>query len=115
MVLNKKQYTIQQVSLMLEVPKTTLRFWESALEGLIDPVRTRGRQRRYNEEHLSIINKVKTMREDGKTIVKIKKQLEGGENPKSGSKENPNIDFLANKVAEFVKTEVGNYIKTALK
>ena len=100
---------------MLEVPKPTLRFWESALEGVIDPVRTQGGQRRYSEDHISIINKIKAMREDGKTLVKIKEKLEGGEKPKNGSKESVDIDFLANKVAEFVKTEVGNYIKTALK
>jgi len=47
--------TIQQVSQKLDVPKPTLRFWEKEFEGILDPLRTNGRQRRYAPEHVAVI------------------------------------------------------------
>lgn len=106
MALNKKQYTIHQVSLMLEVPKPTLRFWESELGGIIDPIRTPGGQRRYNDKHVYIINNIKTMRENGKTLSEIKEKLKNTGKPESKSTGDINIDFLADRVSQLVKSEV---------
>jgi len=45
-------YTIQQLSVKLQIPNPTLRFWEKELKGIIIPLRTQGGQRRYSIENL---------------------------------------------------------------
>ncbi len=67
-------FTIQQVSTKLNIPKPTLRFWEKELDGILIPIRTLGKQRRYNLEHLAIIGMVRELREKGMGLAEIKKQ-----------------------------------------
>ena len=64
-------FTIQQISLKLDIPKSTLRFWEKELDGFILPIRTSGGQRRYGLEDLSIIGKVKELRTRGMSLTEI--------------------------------------------
>ena len=134
-------FTIQQVSTKLNIPKPTLRFWEKELDGIIVPHRTRGGQRRYALEHLTIIGKVKELREKGMSLPEIKRKLGKGQMSEAGSQTCPQrsrharhreaqprrtglrggrgsgdertdrIDLLAARVAEVVKAEVNRFFE----
>ena len=105
----KQLFTIQQLSLKLDIPKSTLRFWEKELDGIIVPTRTKGGQRRYALEHLAIIGKVKELREKGMSLVEIKRQIN---NTNKGDNSNSNrVDLLAARVAEVVKAEVNRFFE----
>jgi DNA-binding transcriptional MerR regulator len=122
--------TIQQVSQRLDVPKPTLRFWEREFVGILVPLRTNGGQRRYAQEHVSIIEEIKMLKKAGLSLIEIKRKLgkgiddsligrfddwgkrrDGGQmseagRQKSGSERTDGIGLLAERVAEVVKMEV---------
>jgi len=52
---------IGQVSNLVDVPIYTLRYWERALPGILIPLRTRGGQRRYNQETLQVVYRIKEL------------------------------------------------------
>ena len=70
--------TIQQVSQKLDVPKPTLRFWEREFVGILVPLRTNGRQRRYAPEHVSIIEEIKMLKKAGLSLAEIKRKVGKG-------------------------------------
>jgi DNA-binding transcriptional MerR regulator len=99
-------FTIQQISRKLNIPKPTLRFWEKELDGIIVPLRTPGGQRRYTQEHLSIIQKINRMRKQGMRLSEIKTRLN---NLNVGMKlPTTPVDFevLVERVTEVVKSEI---------
>lgn len=53
--------SIQEVSVLLKVPKPTLRFWEKELDGILVPLRTDGGQRRYTVENITVIEEIKKL------------------------------------------------------
>ena len=55
------QYRIQQVSKKIEVPRSTIRFWETEFPELIQPKRTNGGQRRYSDEDIHNLKEIKGM------------------------------------------------------
>ena len=95
---------------MLDIPKSTLRFWEAELDGTVVPLRTDGGQRRYNAEHISIISEIKRLRDEGLGLVEIKRKLNSGKENMNNSNSN-NIDQLADRVAEVVKREVHRFLE----
>ena len=103
-----KQFsTIQQVSQKLAVPKPTLRFWEKEFEGILVPLRTNGRQRRYAPEHVAVIKEIKLLKEAGLSLAEIKRKLGKGQMSESGRQGSGDgrtggIDLLAERVAEVV-------------
>ncbi len=101
-------FTISEVSRRLNIPKHTIRFWERVFEGLINPLRTKGGQRRFTPQHLILIQEIKELKEIRMSLSEIKKRLN-----ERLSKEvsNPNkIDQLATRVAEVVKTEIYHFL-----
>ena len=100
--------TIKQVSEITDIPPYTLRFWEKEFEGVLIPSRTNGGQRRYNEEHISVIENIKWLKKQGIHLSWIKEKL-------SNKKNHPNttgeIDLLAQRVGEIVKHEVYDFLK----
>ena len=50
---------IQEASQAIQVPRSTIRYWETAFPNLIRPNRTNGGQRRYSQNDLSILHKIK--------------------------------------------------------
>ena len=99
-------FTIQQISRKLNIAKPTLRFWEKELDGIIVPSRTPGGQRRYTQEHLSIIQKINRMRKQGMSLSEINSKL-NNRNPELTLPTNP-VDFeiLVERVTEVVKNEI---------
>ena len=103
--------TIQQVSQRLDVPKPTLRFWEKEFQGILVPLRTKGGQRRYAPEHVSVIEEIKKLKKKGLSLGEIKRELEKGQMLKAESRldrdvKTDEITLLAERVAEAVKMEV---------
>ncbi|MBW2662579.1 MAG: MerR family transcriptional regulator [Deltaproteobacteria bacterium] len=107
----KQLFTIQQLSFKLDIPKPTLRFWEKELDGIIVPIRTRGKQRRYNLEHLTIIGKVKELREKGMSLSEIKYKLGNSKKIRGNNSDSDTIDLLADHIAEIVKAGVYNFFE----
>jgi DNA-binding transcriptional MerR regulator len=107
-------FTIQQISLKLDIPKSTLRFWEKELGGFILPIRTSGGQRRYDLKDLSIIDKVKEFRTRGMSLTEIKTHLQPQTAGQDGAKQQQlgNIDLLAERVAEAIKAEIYKFLSS---
>jgi DNA-binding transcriptional MerR regulator len=104
--------TIQQISLKLDIPKSTLRFWEKELDGFILPLRTSGGQRRYSLEDLSIIRKVKEFRTRSISLTEIKNHLQTENQGVVKRQQLGKIDLLAERVAEVIKAEVYNFLSS---
>lgn len=67
-----KAYTIQEVSRRISVPQGTLRQWERDFSGLVVIPRTRQGSRFYTETEISLLMKIKQMREKnlGKEMIR---------------------------------------------
>ncbi|MBC8392232.1 MAG: UDP-N-acetylglucosamine 4,6-dehydratase (inverting) [Deltaproteobacteria bacterium] len=55
------RYRIQEVSEKLQIPKSTIRFWEKTFSNFIQPGRTNGRQRRYSDSDIDYLKKIKRL------------------------------------------------------
>jgi DNA-binding transcriptional MerR regulator len=66
-MMNKEQvlkaYTIQEVSKKIQIPPGTLRQWEKDLEGVLFIPRTKQGARYYTEYEISLLEKIKQMRD----------------------------------------------------
>ena len=72
-----KLYSISQVNALTGVPKPTLRFWENEFKDFIEPLRTPGNQRRYDERSVNTIRRINHLvKVEGFTIEGAKKKLE---------------------------------------
>ena len=71
----KSYYKIGEVSAMLDVPVTTLRFWEDTFEQL-DPFRTPKGTRKYRPEDVEMARLIRSMlRDKGYTVEAVKRNL----------------------------------------
>ncbi len=98
-------FTIGQVSKRLDVSCTTLRFWEKELGNILVPLRTNGGQRRYTEEHIETIRKIKMLRDTGHSLDQIKERMD----PKSSN----NCDSKA-EIVDRVASEIAQIVRMAL-
>lgn len=72
---NKSYYKIGEVSSMLDIPVSTLRFWEDTFEQL-DPFRTPGGTRKYRPEDVEMCKLIKhLLRDKGLSLEYAKKEL----------------------------------------
>ena len=113
---NEPLHSIQQLSTKLNIPKPTLRYWEKEFEGILQPLRTNGGQRRYAPEHVAVIKEIQNLKREGLSLVEIKRKLgeelmpeDRGQRPANGGTEG--IGHLAERVAEVVKIEVLKYFE----
>jgi DNA-binding transcriptional MerR regulator len=104
----EKLLSIEKVSLQLKIPKPTLRFWEKEFKEILVPLRTNGGQRRYTTENITVIEKIKELREEGKRLSEIKREIN---NSCKVSHELSAVNLLAERIAEVVKTEVYNFFE----
>lgn len=73
------EYKIQEVSKKLDVPKSTIRFWETEFPGLIQPARTSGGQRRYTESDVKNLTKIRELiRKKNKSVKQAREILTKG-------------------------------------
>ena len=70
-------YSISQVNALTGVPKPTLRFWEKEFKDYLEPQRTAGNQRRYDEQTVDTIRRINHLViVEGYTLEGAKKKLE---------------------------------------
>jgi MerR family transcriptional regulator/heat shock protein HspR len=101
--------TIQQASRITGIPPRTLRFWEKEFEGILSPSRTKGGQRRYNGEDISVIQRIKMLQEAGICLAGIRERVRNQE--KEWKMDSSRIDVLANRVAEVIRFELHNFFE----
>ena len=74
-MLTKSYYKIGEVSAMLNIPISTLRFWEDTFEQL-NPFRTPGGMRKYRPEDVEMCRLIKhLLRDKGYSLEYAKKEL----------------------------------------
>lgn len=105
----KQFLSISEVSKSLNIPKHTLRFWEKEFMGLFVPQRTKGGQRRFTVEDISLIEEIRKMRHNGISLTEIKNKLV--RHQKKDGFQLHRIDLLAHRVAEMVKAEVYDFLE----
>ncbi len=107
---SKQLLRIQEVSKKLKISKPTLRYWENELEDIIIPLRSQGGQRRYTNDHISIISEIKKLRDVGISLLEIKSTLENGGEKLNEIQNNDSMDRLTDKISEIIKKELYNYL-----
>jgi DNA-binding transcriptional MerR regulator len=75
LTIKKDWLTIGEVSELTGVPIHTLRFWESEFSTYFSPIRTNGRQRRYNEEAVDRVLNIKFLLKEEKYSIAGAKQV----------------------------------------
>jgi DNA-binding transcriptional MerR regulator len=104
-------FSIQQISQKCDVPKSTLRFWEKRLDPLFSPIRSPGGQRRYVQEHVDLIGRIKQLQADGLSLEDMRQALEQTLSPDPEPTEVVGLDRLADRVAGLVKEEVYRFLR----
>ncbi|MFB3924425.1 MAG: UDP-N-acetylglucosamine 4,6-dehydratase (inverting) [Syntrophales bacterium] len=75
----KVEYRIQEVSEKLEVPVSTIRYWETEFADVLKPKRTLGGQRRYTEEDLEQLMQIRELLHVRKrSIAQTRRLIKGG-------------------------------------
>ena len=73
---------IKEVSDRLNLPISTIRYWEREFEGILTPARTEKGQRRYSRKEIKTLETIKRLVHfEGKSIVEAKEFLEIRDNP----------------------------------
>lgn len=63
-------------SRLTDVEVHTIRYWEEEFQGLLDPIRTEGGQRRYGPEHIEMLLRVRSLlRDEMLTIPGARRRL----------------------------------------
>jgi len=75
MIIKKDWLTIGEVSELTGVPIHTLRYWESEFDSYFSPLRTSGRQRRYDELAVDRVLEIKTLLKDEKYSIAGARQV----------------------------------------
>ena len=74
---NSRLFSISQVNALTGVPKPTLRFWEKEFKDYLEPLRTPGNQRRYDEGTIENIKRIDHLvKVEGLTLEGAKRKLE---------------------------------------
>lgn len=107
-----KLLSILDVSRRTGLARHTLRFWEHEMNGILVPLRTKGRQRRYSAEHLCVIEEIKKLKADGLTLDDIRNEMHSRSRgqEKTGS-DADRIDLLADRIAEAVKSVIYSFFE----
>jgi len=72
-------YRIQEVAKKIDVPVSTIRYWQNEFTDFINPGKTDGGQRRYSDRDVSTLLKVKNMLyKNNKSIAQAKTLLRSG-------------------------------------
>lgn len=101
---NTVLYSISQVNALTGVGTPTIRKWESAFRDYLNVVRTKGGQRRFNQEAIEKIETLKQLiYEEGLSLEGARKRLELLEQGESDIDQNdPSIERLADMVTDLL-------------
>ena len=90
-LLDKKYYSISEVSELCSVKPHTLRFWESEFKTL-KPVTRKGNRRYYQKDDIQMIRKIQDLLyKEGLTIAGVKRKLSSGKKDQSSKESSENI------------------------
>jgi DNA-binding transcriptional MerR regulator len=101
-----RQMTIQQLSDQLQLPKSTLRFWEKKFQEYIGPERTPGGQRRYTVQHVLKFDQIKRLRERGQGIDEIKRSLRNGCYANGEQESTDQIKRISTRIGKIISDEL---------
>ena len=91
--IDKKYYSISEVSELCSVKPHTLRFWESEFKDL-KPITRKGNRRYYQKKDIKLIKKIQDLLyKEGLTISGVRKKL-------SSSKEDYSLNNSSEKILE---------------
>jgi DNA-binding transcriptional MerR regulator len=97
----QKNYGIGDISLRLNVPAYTLRYWEKEFKEFLNPQRSNGRRRIYGDYELSLLKRIRTLLWDEKySIAGARQKLRG---LLVDGKESEKQEILS-KIVDFIKT-----------
>jgi DNA-binding transcriptional MerR regulator len=72
-----KLFSIGQVNAITGIPKPTIRYWEKEFEGFLEPARTTGNQRRYDQTSIADLEKINYLvKVQGYTIDGARRKLD---------------------------------------
>ena len=91
LVLDKKYYSISEVSKLCSIKPHTLRFWESEFKSL-KPVTRKGNRRYYQKDDIQMIRKIQDLLyKEGLTIAGVKRKLSSGKKDNAANKSSQKI------------------------
>jgi DNA-binding transcriptional MerR regulator len=99
-------FTIHQTSQKCDVPRSTLRFWERRFSPFLNPIRSLGGQRRYSNEHLNIIARIKMLKKQGLGLDEVRHALTQDQVGFVKPAMVVGLEHLADRVAGLVRQEV---------
>jgi DNA-binding transcriptional MerR regulator len=100
---------IGEAARILEVETHTLRYWEKEFEFYLEPPRTAGRQRRYDELSLEKLGVIKRMlKDEGFSIAGARRKLaQSKENPEAETPHtDPSKDELYKNLLQRVRRDI---------
>ncbi|HHW10893.1 MAG TPA: MerR family transcriptional regulator [Firmicutes bacterium] len=85
-------YSIGQVCEKTGLTSRQIRYYES--QGLISPIRTQGKQRRFSAGHIERLLRIKALMNEKSSIKAVKEQLDAEEATGSEGATNDELSFL---------------------
>ncbi|MCC6477550.1 MerR family transcriptional regulator [bacterium] len=72
-----KLFSIGQVHAITGIPKPTIRYWEKEFEDYLEPLRTTGNQRRYDDKSIADLEKINYLvKVQGSTLDGARRKLD---------------------------------------
>ena len=100
-LIDKKYYSISEVSELCSVKPHTLRFWESEFKTL-KPSTRKGKRRYYQKDDIKMIRKIQDLlHKEGLTISGVKRKLSSG---KKGQSSNESSEKILEDLGELLKS-----------
>ncbi len=106
---NEKLYSIGQVHAITGIPKPTLRFWEKEFSTYLQPYRTPGNQRRYDDVAIQLIEKIdQLVHNEGYTLEGARRKLAAEEAAKEAAEaampgmEEARVTQLAETMSDYI-------------
>ncbi len=95
--------TIKEVSRQTGVPSHTLRFWESRFGEILQPPRTSGGQRRYDEKSIETVRLIRSLvYEQGMTLAGARREMEQRQGVKDAIQQKE-MEIILSEITELVR------------
>ena len=98
---------------MTDTPPHTLRFWEKQFEGILTPLRTKGGQRRYEREHVSLVERIKELKSRGASLSGIRMNLFHEE--KDVVPHPSTLEHFVERLVKVIRTEIYDFLEESLR
>ena len=101
--MQENTFSIGYVSQVTELPQSVLRYWETVFPQFA-PYKTPGGTRRYTQEDVDMVLKIKSLLYDQKFTIKgAKTYLEAKNNVSIVSKDVPLRDYIVSELEDIIK------------